>query len=75
MEGEVVLWVCRQGRENKTKGEGHGRKEAKGEGRERERERGKERKEREREILTLRLVKYFVIEFIRPFAPPIYSLF
>jgi hypothetical protein len=68
MEGEVVLWVRRQGRENKIKGEGHRRKGAKGERREGEGGRMKGKREREKSFYFGVGSDFSTFKFVRSFA-------
>jgi hypothetical protein len=62
---------CRLGKKKKGKKEKEGDKSRE----ERKRERKRKKRKGEREMLTLRSVRFSVIEFVRPFARPIYSLF
>jgi hypothetical protein len=74
---EKKFSLCRQGRKEEKQKEGKWGKGSFAVEREREREREREKRERkgEREILTLKPVRFSVIEFVRPFARPIYSFF
>jgi hypothetical protein len=71
---ENFFSLCRQGRKEE-KQEGKWGKGCYRLGKKRERKREKREKGMEREILTLKPVGFSVIEFVRPFARPIYSLF